>query len=175
VAYYIIPQFIGSSFFFHLVHVFKLRPFYICCSIAAADISRSLVWISNVRHLKHHGIISFTTGYWYNWYPSTMLRNLKFHSLAWESDRQVSATECYCSIIFISDLNEPPLKIRKKRTRVVNRRAQCLAICSLPVALMFPRTQFNVLSSQLSSPVPKWQRATLRGTCFKFLFLSEEN
>jgi hypothetical protein len=105
---------LSAALFFHLVHVFKLCPFYIGCSVAAADTSRSLVWISNVRYLKHHGIISFTTVYWYDWYPSTMLRNLKFHSLAWESDRQVSATEFYCSIIFISDFNEPPLKIRKR-------------------------------------------------------------
>jgi len=84
-----------------------------------------------------------------------MLRSLKFHSLAWESDRQVSATEFYCSIIFVSDLNESPLKIRKRGGEFADRRAQCLAICSPPVALMFPVTQFNVLSSQLSSAVPK--------------------
>jgi hypothetical protein len=100
----------AALFFFYLAHAFKLFSFI----FAAADASCSLVSISNVRHLKHHGIISFTTGYWYDWYPSTMLHNLKLHSLAWEGDRQVSATHFYCSITFISDLNEPPLHIRKE-------------------------------------------------------------
>jgi len=110
-------------------------PFYIWCSIAVADTSCSLVWISNVRHLKHHGIISFTTGYWYHWYPSTIPHDLKLHSLAWESDRRVSATQAYCSIIFIPDLNEQPQKNSKKRKRVVDRCVHSLVICSVPVAL----------------------------------------
>lgn len=143
-------------------------PFYICCAMAVADTSCSLVWISNVRHLKHHGIISFTTGYWYHRYPSTIFHNLKLHSLAWESDRHVFATQVYCSIIFIPDLNEPPQKIRKRGSElwivvyIVWRSALSLS------HWMFPLMQFIVLSSWLSSAVTKRQHATriIQGICF---------
>lgn len=123
------------TWYMYLNYALLYLLFYCCYRhIAFASLNFGISDIWNTMGSFHLQPAIGTTGI-----PLPYFITQKLHSLAWESDRHVSATQVYCSIIFIPALNEPPQKkISKKRMRVVDRCVHSLVICCVPVAMNVP-------------------------------------